>query len=230
MTKKWFYPLENKCPLCSNSFKSFHAKNSALLPTELDSDFCQHYANGADPMEYFVVVCPHCFYAAEKSAFEKLPGQNKSWAEESYAKAREIAGSADFTGVRDESMVVLSFLLGIYWAQAFKSSVYYLGVLCHRLAWYYRRRGREDKELKALERAAQFYEQAYLKESSIPQKMGPGGFEYVIGELYRRAHKLDKAARWLSLSNENAKGKMLPQLRRMWEDAYEKVRYSKKEQ
>jgi len=181
-------------------------------------------------MEYFVIVCPHCFYAAEKSAFEKLPGQKKSQAEESYPKAKELAGSADFTGARDEARVVQSFLLGIYWAQTFKSSAYYLGVLCQRLAWYYRNRGRDDKELKALERAAQFYEQAYLKESSIPQKMGPGGFEYLIGELYRRANKLDEAVRWLSLSNENAKGKMIPKVRRMWEDAYEKVRYGKKEQ
>lgn len=228
MTKKWLYPLETKCPLCSKDFKSLHAKNSALFPTELDSDFCQHYANDADPVEYFVVVCPHCFYAAEKSAFEKLPGQNKSPTEESYSKAKELAGSADFIGIRDEVSVVVSFLLGIYWAQAFKSSAYYMGVLCHRLAWYYRKKGREDKELKALDRAVRFYEQAYLKESSIPQKMGPGGFEYLIGEICRRVNKLDEAARWLSLSNENAKGKMIPKVRRMWEDAYEKVRLSKK--
>jgi uncharacterized protein (DUF2225 family) len=193
MNSRYTYTDEWECPHCRGKFSVTRFRNTRLRAVKRDADHHQWYADDQHPVRFYVVICPHCGYAA---------GENHFLAENEFnAKIRiengDIPLTEDINTDRsDDSRVAACFGHAIRQMMISKVPASILAGLSHRGAWFCREIGDQEQESVMLQLAYKEYETAFERE---PLPIGPMtrlGLSYLLGEIARRLEDYQHASFW----------------------------------
>lgn len=217
------YSAEKRCVICDKPFTVTRVRNR-LAMLKQDGDFCTYYKD-INPYCYAIWVCPHCGYAAQDVYFEETP--YRADAVKQFLRGREV--HVDFSGKRTVEQAVATYKLAIFYAEMTETLPSRLGGLYLKLAWLYRQSGETEHELPALDKAREYYEQAFLRERLPIGNMSQLTLEYLIGELYRRTGKLAEALNYLAKVVGNPQAKNERRVLELAREAWSQAREAKKE-
>lgn len=217
------YTAEKRCTMCDKMFTVTRVRNR-LAMLKQDSDFCTHYKD-INPYYYSVWVCPHCGYAAQDTYFEETPaafGVIKQ-----FLADRTV--NINFGGQRTRQDAITTYKLGIFFADMAGSLPSRLAGLYLKLAWLHREAGQTAEETAMLDKAREYYEQAFLKEKTPIGSMTQLTLEYLIGELFRRTNRLPEALNYLAKVVGNPRAKQEKRILDMARESWTLARDAKKQ-
>ena len=217
MTKS-LYSVEKECVLCSQKFEVTKVRNRLSMIRQ-DSDFCTYYKE-VNPYYYAVWVCPHCGYAAQDSYFEELPAAADKI--KGFLAQREV--NVNFAGKRTWEQAIATYKLAVFFAQIGQTIPSRHASLFLKLAWLYREAGQTADEIEALDKARQYYEEAFLREKMPIGNLTEVGLEYLCGELLRRTGKLKEAVYFLGRVVTNRAARSEKRVYEMARDAWHSAR------
>lgn len=218
------YTTQKSCVICGQQFTVTKTRNR-LSMLKQDSDFCTHYKE-INPYYYVVWVCPHCGYAAQDTFFEETPG--KIEAIQDFLKGREV--NVNFEGQRTREQAIASYKLAIFFAELAGTLASRLGGLYLKLAWLFREGEQKEEELIALDKAREYYDQAFLRERLPIGNMSQLTLEYLIGELYRRTNRISEALNYFSKVVGNRQAKQEKRILEMAREAWSQARETQKQE
>lgn len=207
--------------MCDKEITVTRVRNR-LAMLKQDSDFCTYYKD-MNPYYYSIWVCPHCGYAAQDSYFEETPaafGVIKD-----FLAGRTV--KANFCGERTRDTAIATYKLAIFFAEMAGALPSRLAGLYLKLAWLYREAG-QSEEAAMLDKAREYYEQAFLKEKTPIGNMTEVTLEYLIGELLRRTGRLPEALSYLGKVVGNPRAREEKRILEMARDAWNLARDAKK--
>lgn len=188
------YEKEMKCPICSKSFKVTKVKAKGCKVASRDTDFCVYY-EGLNPLFYDVWICENCGYAAQAEKFEGITGND----------SRKIASTItprwnkrSFNGERTVEQAIETFKLALINLQVRGAKSSEFAKVCVRIAWLYRAKKEEEKELEFLRYALKHYTDTYEKERFPVDKLDEFTCMYMIAELHRRVGNNEESIKWFS--------------------------------
>jgi len=198
---KEFWTKRIKCPLCSTEFENVNIFSDAIRVNSRDTDLKPNFF-GINPLFYAFVTCSNCYYTAFEDDFEKIPF---SLSMDKVLKLKRILRIAknkfkiDLSEHRtiNDAIKIHTLALFTYTIADIKSK---LADIYLRMAWLYRDKNNVEKEIIALSKALITLEQVYETNKEIENE---GRLIYLIGELYLRLGKFDKARSWFSKLVEN---------------------------
>lgn len=214
---------EMKCPVCAENFLSENIRNNRLRQTRVDEDFHTHFEE-ASPLYYHVVVCPACLYGERRNVFSDLRAKQAEQVRARAAALKSLAAGLDFNRLRDFRLALKSFEIGAAVAQFKEESSDVVGGMYLRAAWCCREQGEDALELDYLKKTLEYYEKAYLNENTEFGQLGTCGFQYMLGEIYRRLGNPRQAAVLYSKALSNKEIKDKPQVSRMARDQLNAVK------
>lgn len=186
------YNKEINCPVCSKKFTVTKVKSKSIKVASRDSDFCPRYTE-TNPLLYDVWVCENCGYAAQAERYETITDRE-------IKPIRQVVSSKwnkrSFAGERSCDTAIEAFKIALLNAHARKVKASELARLCLRIAWLYRFKGEEDRELEFLRHALRNYVETYEKERFPVDKMDEYTCLYMIAELNRRLGNDEESVRW----------------------------------
>jgi uncharacterized protein (DUF2225 family) len=218
------YTTKKACVVCGQQFTVTKTRNR-LSMVKQDSDFCTHYKE-INPYYYVVWVCPHCGYAAQDTFFEETPG--KIEAIQDFLKGREV--NVNFEGQRTREQAIATYKLAIFFAELAGTLASRLGGLYLKLAWLFREGEQKEEELIALDKAREYYDQAFLRERLPIGNMSQLTLEYLIGELYRRTNRISEALNYFSKVVGNPQAKQEKRILEMAREAWSQARETQKQE
>lgn len=201
------YDKEIKCPICFHEFNTKKVRVRKLSISEKHTDFFVEYKD-VNPIDYYVWVCYTCGYSSTEKEFFNIKGNEeeiikkniyRKWTKQEFGKERNL------------NQVETSYKLAIFVGELIKRPKSYIGMLCLRLAWVYRRikiesgenisaEGRslreDDKEYIFLNNAKISLEKAYEEERMPLEIIDEVSMTYLIGELNRRLKNYEDAITW----------------------------------
>ena len=225
--EKMIYSIKLTCPVCNHKFTNMKVMESKLRAEETDSDLFTKYKGGIHPLIYNAVVCPECGNSALEENFRKINPRKKEtikeeitprWTKQDHTKERTLK----------ESVVCLKLVL--YCTQITGGKKAELAGICLKIAWVYRIKQEEEKEMKFLRLAARLYEESYAEEDG---QMDELTITYLIGELNRRTGDMEKAMNWLGKVVSSPYIRNNPQIEKLARDQWEimkEYRNSKKQE
>lgn len=216
------YNTDKKCVMCDKEFPVTRVRNR-LSMLKQDSDFCTYYKE-INPYYYAIWICPHCGYAAQDTYFEELPAAAANI--KAFLAARKV--NVNFSGQRTREQAIATFKLATFFAEMAGWVPSRLAGLYLRLAWLFREGGQTADEQVALDKAREYYEQAFLKERMPIGNMTELTVEYLCGELFRRTGKITEALSYLGKVVANPKAKQEKRILEMARDAWNEAREAKK--
>jgi len=220
------FVIEKTCPICGETTRVVKTK-SRLLAEKTDEDFCVHY-KGFNPYFYRVWFCEHCGFAADEKHFlGQIPARSKKKIRE-FLEQRNLG--MEFTEVRGVPEAVASYKLAIYYEELIGGMFNTRAGLWLSLAWVYRDTGEREKEMEAMQHAADLYDASLVKERYPIGKMTDNTVIYLVGAIYFRMGEMDKATQYLSriIGDQKARD-MDAQLYRKARDLWQDVRDAKGE-
>ncbi len=188
------YDKTYKCTVCDTSFKERTVKKGKVRLLSSDSDFRPYY-DVLDPLFYDVVVCQCCGYAALSAFFEKLTYTQAKWIKGDIShkyKPREYP--ATFT----VDIAIERYKLALLNAVAKKAKDSEKAYICMKIAWLYRTKAEEKKELAFIDHTYTGFKEAFTKERFPICGLDEHTMTYLIGEFARRLGHTDEALRWFS--------------------------------
>ncbi len=188
------FVIEKPCPICGETTRVVKTK-SRLLAEKTDEDYCVHY-KGFNPYFYRVWFCEHCGYAADEKHFlGQIPARAKKTIKD-FLSQRHLG--MEFTEERGVPEAVASYKLAIYYEELIGGSPNTRAGLWLSLAWVYREVGEREKEVEAMQKAADLYDASLVKERYPIGKMTDNMVMYLVGAIYFRMGEYDKATQYLS--------------------------------
>ncbi|MDN5337067.1 MAG: uncharacterized protein PWQ20_137 [Thermotogaceae bacterium] len=200
---KEFWTKRMKCPLCSVQFEQVKVFNEVVRVESYDTDLKPNFA-GINPFFYSLTTCNSCYYTAFEDDFDSIISRINS---NQLSKLKKVLGIArkrfniNLSENRDidDAIKIHSLAILTYAIADVKSK---LAEIYLRLAWLYRDKGEKEKEAVALTKALVNLEEVFEKEKNIEAE---DRIIYLIGEIYLRLGKIDKARQWFSKLLENRK-------------------------
>ncbi|KIQ95042.1 hypothetical protein LH47_00875 [Anoxybacillus thermarum] len=184
------------CLVCKQTYTTKKVRSRFIRPIRHDTDFCSYYASEeANPLLYYVHVCPHCGFAATEEFSTYFPPRTleaiqqnicANWRGKNYSGARTFAEAID------------TYKLGIYSATLKKEKHITLAGLYMRLAWLYRANEKSEEERRFMRLALEQYIASYEADDFVHTHMSEVRLLYLIGELYRRLGKEKQAIIYFS--------------------------------
>ena len=217
------FVIEKPCPVCGMTTRVVKTK-SRLQAEKTDEDFCVHY-KGFNPYFYRVWFCEHCGFAADEKRFlATMPARSKKKIQDFLSK-RHLG--MEFTEVRGVPEAVASYKLAIYYEELTEGAFNTRAGLYLSLAWVYRDTEEREKEMEALEHAAELYDQSLAKERYPIGNMTDNMCIYLVGAIYFRMGDMDKATQYLSriIGDQKARdmdATLYKKARDLWQDVREK--------
>lgn len=205
------------CPVCNKEIEVTKVKTKACKVKSRDTDMCVHYEN-INVLFYDVWVCENCGYAALQDKFEGIFTKDIKVVRDNISK-HWIKRS--FTGERDIDKAIEAFKLALLALNIRKAKSSELAKICLRIAWLYRDKEDNAKELEFLNFALNSYNEAYQKERFPLDKLDEMTCMYIIAELFRRVGKLDESILWFSRIVSSAAARSNPKLIDMARDQYQ---------
>lgn len=185
------YDKKVTCPLCKNEYTTKKALSRKLRVVRNDSDFFTAYED-VNPIHYHINVCEQCGYAFMDKTTPKIkPAQRTQYIDEVAPRWQ----ARSFGGVRSVFEAVAACKLAIFCAQFMEEPARTVGGLCLQLAWLYRDMGEEEKEQRFLKEACDFYEYAYMSDTTLDDQ---GKMTYLLGDLHRRLGNDNQAITYFS--------------------------------
>ncbi len=217
--EKYTFVLERACPVCGMNTHVVKCK-SRLIVESTDLDLCIHYKD-INPYLYRIWACEHCGYAADEHKFTKyMP-------EKTQDKLMEFLQTANlampFTEERSSEQAIAYLEMAILFNELTDPSPNRRANLYLIMAWIYRYDGNKEKEMAALEKAAELFDLSLETESYPVDKMSDTMATYLTGAIYVLRQDYDKATRHLSriISNQSLRTsapKIYDMARDMWQD------------
>lgn len=213
------YSVEKNCGICGEPFMVTKVR-SRLIKIKQDTDFCCYY-KGINPYYYTVWVCPHCGYAAQDTAFDKLSAGAAGKIKDFLAK-RKVNLHLDGTRTREQA--VDAYKLAIFYEELSNAAASKVGGLYLRLAWLYREGQQREEEMLALKKAVEFYDQALSRERLPIGAMSEITLTFLVGELYRRTGEVNKSLQYFSKVVSSPQAKLERRILTMARDAWQQAR------
>jgi len=187
---KFLYDKKVICPICQNVFhtKGIRASRLTLVKTELD--LRQRFLN-FEPLWYKIWVCPHCYYASFDTEFLKPAIKEKVYASEQTKKLQKET-NFQFSSPRKVEEVIKAYYLALNCTQ----DVLKMGRIWLYLSWLYQDVDDAEMFKKAIQKALQYYQEAYFnvsKENSADQDQR---LRYLLGELFLRNGQTEEARKY----------------------------------
>lgn len=216
------YSAEKQCVICDQKFNVTRVRNR-LAMLKQDSDFCTYYKD-INPYYYGVWVCPHCGYAALDTYFEELPAATDRI--RGFLAGRQV--NVNFEGQRTREQAIATYKLAIFFAELAGTLSSRLAGMYLKLAWLFREGEQPAEEQLALDKAREYYEQAFMKEHLPIGNMSEITLQYLVGELYRRTDKLPEALNYLGKVVADPRARQEKRILEMARDAWNECRDAKK--
>lgn len=150
-----------KCPVCSATFFPYEYesyKNFDIDPDDIMYELYLELRNKYD----LITVCPECLYSEEKSTFFDIPEREKERVIKRKVIRKEIIGNKDFRYSRTYDLEMASYLTAGNCYEARYKNNWYIGNLYVRAALFAKTQGNGYDEVKMLEHAARYYEDAFV--------------------------------------------------------------------
>jgi len=226
--KDMLYYVKTACPLCGKKFESPKVRSKYLHIKQVDKDYCKYYES-INPLYYEVMVCPQCSFAYNEEIQKSIHMSDKQRQE---IKSRlqtvlQDRSLKDYSGVRNLDQAIETFLLALFALEGRHAQSSKKGMLYLKIAWLYRYKNDETKELKYIEKALSSLTSAYEKEIfTDPQT--EINTTYLIGALYFKTGNYQEAARWLDRVLRRQGKPALPavvkQARELWVELRQELR------
>lgn len=191
---EFLYSKQIDCPVCLHRFNVTKVKSRGCKVDKRDSDFCVHYET-INPLFYDAWVCEHCGYAAQSDKFFNISHRE---CDALKGKLMPKWKGRSFEGERTIDAALEAFKLILISHQIREINASELAKVCMRIAWLYRVKGEEEKELEFVEYALKYYTQTYETESFPADKLDEETCTYMIAELNFRAGNYEEAVKWFS--------------------------------
>ena len=224
MSADLIYTVEKTCPICQETFEATKVR-SKLKAVRHDSDFNVVYEQ-INPLYYAIWFCPKCGYAAQDTVFSEIYERHADKIKE-FLKTCQI--NIDFPGTRSREQAILLFKLAIFYSDLIAAKDSRLGGLYLRLAWLYREAEDTKKEISALEKALEHYENAMTKENFPIGNMNEVTVEYIVAQLQYRTGKEEKAYSSLSRLLSRAQIKSEKRISELARDTWNEIKSRRKE-
>lgn len=205
---------EMTCPVCGGKFQSENIRQNKLMQVQNDEDFHTHF-DPISPLYYAVVVCPDCYYAERRQNFDEIKGKPLAAVKAGLPSLKQLASGFNFRLIRTFELAVKSFELGALTIQLKGETSDVIGGMYMRAAWTCREAGEVGLEQAYLKKTLEYYEKAYLNEATEFGQLGACGFQYMMGEIYRRLGNEDKAMELYLKAVSNKEIKQKPQVERL---------------
>jgi len=189
------YDKNMTCPVCNLPFHTKKVRTSAVRVKKRDADYCTYY-EGENPLFYEVFVCPHCGYAALEKVFDDItPSQkqlflskiSKQWVQRDLGKERTVQDAIEV------------YKLALLCSEVLHQKKDRLGLICLRLAWWYRFLEDEEKEKIFLQHAVNCFEEVFRFGTRTNGNLVDDiMLLYLLGELNRRLGKYEEAISWFN--------------------------------
>ncbi|MGN7471321.1 DUF2225 domain-containing protein [Brevibacillus sp. SAFN-007a] len=222
------------CRHCQTAFSTKRIRSGALTMIHRDSDFYTTFKEQSlNPILYTVNVCPACGFAFTDPFTSKLaPWQKQAVAEHISSKWKP----KDFGSIRKVPEAIVSYKLAIYAAELTDQPHSVKAGLYLRLAWLYRYQDNLPEELRFIAMAVDEYEKSYIHSDYArgDKEMSEVRLLYLIGELYRRLEKFDRAIRYfgkaLAFRHQTIESGIIRMAQDQWQLAREESKAKKSEQ
>ncbi len=183
------------CPACLTNFTTYNYKTKSLPIIKKESDFHEIY-DVISPLMFDIWVCPECLYAAKRENFIKIEKNELEKIAKEKIKRKKIADEKDFRKKRDYELGILSYRLAIMCYRHRKFTNGFFGSIYLKAAWLARESAEEEVEQEFLELVIYYYEKALSNGEKIGGQLTELGLIYLLGEVYRRTGKIDKAFKY----------------------------------
>ncbi len=181
-----------QCPVCSAKFWPYEYSRSEIHnidPDDVAYELYLEIKNKFEPM----LVCPECLYAEEKSIFTDIPGREKERVLKRKSSRKEIAGVSDFRNKRDYNLEILSYRMAANCYETRYKNNWYIGNMFVSGALFALNEGNRNDELKMLEYAARYYEDAYVTWEEEYGKYMRNQLIYFLVLVSLKLHHYEKA-------------------------------------
>jgi uncharacterized protein len=223
VTEDKFFTKEVICPICANDFKGVNYKQKSFKFLNKESDFHEVF-EGGNPIMYDIWVCPNCHYAAKKEEFSKIKVKEIEKITNSRLERIRVGKGIDFIKIRDYESSIASYKLAILCYEKMESRIGDIGNLYMKMAWIAREKKKKDDEQKYLKIAIEKFEEAIENKENFAGQLSEIGNTYLMGELYRRVGKYDKAEEYLKTVIESEAGAKEKNILKMAAAQYEQLK------
>ena len=205
---------EMTCPVCGGKFQSENVRQNKLMQVQVDEDFHTHF-EPLSPLYYAVVVCPDCCYSERRQNFEEIKGKLLAAVKGGGGALKQLSSGFNFRLIRTFELALKSFELGALTVQLKGETSDVIGGMFLRAAWTSREAGDEKLESLYLRKTLEYYEKAYSNEATEFGQLGTCGFQYMLGEIYRRLGNDEKAMELYMRAVANKEIRQKPQVERL---------------
>ncbi|OQY08818.1 MAG: hypothetical protein B6I28_04145 [Fusobacteriia bacterium 4572_132] len=183
------------CPACLTTFTTYNYKSKSLPIIKKEADFHEIY-DVISPLMFDIWVCPECLYAAKRENFIKIEREELEKIAKDKIKRKKMVKDKDFRKKRDYELGILSYRLAVTCYKHRKFTNGFFGSIYLKAAWLARENEMIEEEKEFLESVIYYYEKALSNGEKIGGQLTELGLIYLLGEIYRRIGKLDKAAKY----------------------------------
>ena len=194
MTVGKTFIVEKVCPICEKTFRVVKTRSRIMVLTR-DDDACVHYEN-FNPYYYTVWVCEHCGFAADETTFTtKIPDRHLQ-----ILRAVLLTKNIKIPFVEERTLENAStaFRLALKFQELIRGKSSKQAKYAHQLAWIYREAGDKIQENEFLTKAADFYEDALMRESFPIGELTDNAVIYLVAAISNRLGDRKKATSYLS--------------------------------
>lgn len=188
------YNSKMDCPACEKNFEFGKVRSKTVRFVGQDTDMFPKY-EGENPLFYDAIVCPYCGFAYIGTEFGLL---NRNDYQAIRTKVTPKWARRNFEGPRTVDQAIEAYKIVLLNSTARQAPASEFAKDCMRLAWMHRIKGDSVIEMKYLERAFQFYQDAYMKEHLPVGKLDEFTVMYMVGELGRRIGKYKDSLSWFT--------------------------------
>ena len=188
------FVVEKTCPICEKEFRVVKTR-SRLMVLKRDDDACVHYEN-FNPYYYTVWVCEHCGFAADEKTFTtKIPDRHLT-----ILRAVLLTKNIKVPFVEERTLgeATTAFRLALKFQELIHGKASKRAKYAHQLAWIFREAGDQTQENEFLAKAAEFYEEALMRESFPIGELTDNAVVYLVAAIYNRLGDKKKATSYLS--------------------------------
>lgn len=190
------YDKKYDCLMCKLPFTSKKVRSRFVKVISFDTDFCPTYSSdGANPLLYYVKVCPHCGFSFSEDFLPYFPHGSKETITE---KVCQQWVPQDFGGERSIQSAIQAYKLAAYCGTLKKEKHIILSGLYMRLAWLYRGLDQKEQERRFTNLALHEYIQSYMADDFKGTQVTEVRMLYLIGELSRRTGQIEQAIKYFS--------------------------------